>query len=60
MTLVIRDMHSWDSTFVNRNSYLSKTIFAGYLIGMVIYCLIDAVLHINEEQNDDDPDVVIL
>ena len=48
ITLVVRDMYSWDSTFVNRNSFLSKTLFAGYLIGMVIYCLVDAVLHINE------------
>ncbi len=60
ITLVVRDMHFWDPSAINRNSFLSKTFFAIYLIIMVIYCVIDGLMELKNEQNDDDPVVVIL
>lgn len=61
ITLVLRDMHSWDPTVLNRTSYLLKTLFAAYMIGLAIYCGVDAVLrNLKEFEDGDDPDVVIL
>lgn len=58
VTLVARDMHEWDSTVMNRTSYFSKTILAGYLTGVALYCLVGALLE--KPQNDDDKYLVIL
>jgi hypothetical protein len=49
ITLVVRDIHSWDSTAVTRTSYLSKTLFAGYLIGLVVYCVVYELLTLKNE-----------
>jgi hypothetical protein len=58
VTLVARDMHEWDSTVLNRTSYLSKTIISAYLVGVIIYCLVGALLK-KEDENDDDIHLVI-
>jgi predicted neutral ceramidase superfamily lipid hydrolase len=46
ITLVVRDMHFWDPSAITRGSFLSKTLFAVYLIIMVIYCVIDALMEL--------------
>lgn len=46
VTLVLRDMHAWDPSVISRKSYLAKSLFALYLIGLVVYCLIDLLLRI--------------
>ena len=60
ITLVVRDMHFWDPSAITRSSFLSKSSFAFYLILMVLYCVVDAILGLKDDQNDDDPVVVIL
>jgi hypothetical protein len=52
-------MHEWDPTAVTRSSYNWKVTFAGYLVGMALYCGVDGLRELNPK-NDDDPVVVIL
>jgi len=44
ITLVLRDMHEWDSTVLNRTSFITKSVIALYLILMVLYCVVGALL----------------
>lgn len=59
VTLIVRDMYDWDPSAITRSSYNWKTIFAGYLIIMAIYCIFDGLSELIPK-NDDDPVVVIL
>lgn len=46
VTLVLTDMHQWDTTVLNRSSYISKSIFAVACILLVLYCAIGFILQI--------------
>lgn len=57
-TIVLRDMHLWDSTVLSRTSYVTKAGLTLYLVLLMTYCLYG--LATEGEQNDDDKYVVIM
>ena len=59
LTIVIKDMHEWDTTFCSNNSIKSKLITAGYTLGIALYCVYLLIKRAGDE-NDDDPVIVIL
>lgn len=58
LSLATHKMRQWDTSFMNRTSYLIKMILAGYLLGVWIYCVIGLIFE--AFSNDDDMYIVIV
>ena len=43
ITLVMKDMHDWNSTSFNRTSIWVKIIIVGYILGVALYCAFGAI-----------------
>lgn len=59
ITIVMREMHSWDTTSFTKKSITVKIIIVGYITGVALYCGIGALLG-GTPANDDDIHVVII
>ena len=59
ITIVMREMHRWDTTSFSSKSILIKIIIVGYITGVAVYCAIGAIAS-GTPANDDDIHVVII
>ena len=59
MTIVMRELHNWDATILNKTSITIKTILVGYVTAVALYCGVGGLIE-NIPQNDDDIYVVII
>ena len=57
-TILIIKMRNWDTTFMGRNSYISKLLLGVYLLSVWIYCLIGLIFELFK--NDDNIYIVIV
>jgi hypothetical protein len=59
-TLVLRDMHKWDSTVLTPSSYVMKSILMIYVAMIWIYCLYGVITHPDGFGDDENVYIVIL